>query len=107
MSTDPSGLFQLGATEILIVVLLIVMGIVWRRVEKNSGDIHDRISGLRKEVVEKVDSVKKEISDHEIACSRRDGNVEARITSLEKQVDTYTDARFQSLERAVEKEPGG
>ena len=87
MSADPSNLFTLGAAEILIILLLIVVGIMWRRMESNASMLHERIS-----------EVKGTLIDHRVECAESKGEMSARLSGLETQVDRYTDARFEALE---------
>ena len=89
MSADPSGLFELGAAEILIVILLLAMIYMWKRLDGSISKLHDRISKLRDA-----------LGEHEKACAKREGQTDARLDGLETTVDRYTDSRFQALERA-------
>ena len=96
---DASSLFDLESHEVLIVILLAVAGGLWARLEKHVGALHERISNTGRK-----------ITDHEVACARREGEVSTKLDNLERQydalsgqIDRYTDARFDALEQSVKR----
>lgn len=90
MSADVAALFGLQGNDLILALLVVGFILVWRRIDKHA----DRLYA-------KVEALDGRQTAHEVACAKRDGETSAQLETLTKQVDTYTDARFDVLEKAV------
>ena len=110
---EATALFDLNATQLLIMGLLGAVGFIWRRLENRLDKIQDSMDKLSTELHARISGVKDDLKSHEDHCSAREveragesGEMKAEVRGLREavgmlrfQADSERDARIDRLEK--------